>query len=175
MTAPEALPISELRKICDPGMFKFESTVEIEPLDEVIGQERAVRAINLGLNMRQTGYNIFVTGPEGSGKRTIVQDIVSGHAEKLPAPDDWCMVNNFDDEFRPRAMPVPTGKAAVFSKSMDRLIRWLQIKLAKELTDASFEEKMASHNASFQARGEGDHGWSGAGGWRQQYSACQDI
>jgi lon-related putative ATP-dependent protease len=152
MTAPEALPISELRKICDPGMFKFESTVEIEPLDEVIGQERAVRAINLGLNMRQTGYNIFVTGPEGSGKRTIVQDIVSGHAEKLPAPDDWCMVNNFDDEFRPRAMPVPTGKAAVFSKSMDRLIRWLQIKLAKELTDASFEEKMASHNASFQAR-----------------------
>ena len=82
MPAPEALSVSQLRKICDPAIFNFTSTAQIQPLDEVIRQERAVRAINLGLNMNQPGYNIFVTGLEGSGKRTIVQDIVSGHARR---------------------------------------------------------------------------------------------
>ncbi len=152
MAAPEALSSLELRKTCDPAIFNFESTSDIEPLDEVIGQERAVRAINLGLKMQQPGYNIFIAGPEGSGKRTIVQDIVASHAGRQTAPDDWCMVNNFDDEFRPKALRVPTGKAAVFAKSMDRLIRWLQIKLAKELTTESFREKVAQHNEKYQAQ-----------------------
>lgn len=151
---PELKPLSpsQLRKICDPSVFTFESTAEIDPLDEVIGQQRAVSAINLGLNMDQPGYNIFITGQEGTGKRTIAQDIVSRHARQQSAPDDWCMVNNFDDEFRPKAICVPTGKATQFSKSMARLIRWLQIKLPREFSQEAFKEKVNQHNEQLAAQ-----------------------
>jgi MoxR-like ATPase len=84
-------------------MFDFETTADIEPLDQVIGQERAVRAITFGLEMKSAGYHIFVTGPEGTGKTTIVQEIIRKAAKTLPTPPDWCMVNNFKDEYRPRA------------------------------------------------------------------------
>lgn len=152
MPASRPLAPSELRKVCDPDVFKFQSTADIDPLDEVIGQERAVRAINLGLNMHQPGYNIFITGLEGTGKRTIVQDIVARHARQQNPPPDWCMVNNFSDAFRPNAICVPTGKATLFSKSMARLIRWLQIKLPREFASDVFKDKISQHNEQLQAR-----------------------
>jgi hypothetical protein len=62
---------ADLRCICDPRVFKFKNTSQIKPLNEVIGQKRAVQAIDFGLNMKSPGYNIFVTGLEGSGKSTI--------------------------------------------------------------------------------------------------------
>ncbi|MEJ2729298.1 MAG: AAA family ATPase, partial [Deltaproteobacteria bacterium] len=98
------LKVEDLRLICDPKIFKFKNTSEIKPLDTVIGQERAVRAIDFGLNMQDSGYNIFVTGPASTGKSTIVRDLVAKHAKNLPTPDDLCLVNNFKDEFRPRAI-----------------------------------------------------------------------
>ncbi len=150
MAAPKALSPSELRRICDPAVFNFKSTAEVDPLDDVIGQERAVRAIHLGLNMKQPGYNIFIAGQEGNGKRTIAHDIVSRHARQQPAPDDWCMVNNFDDAFRPKAICVPTGKATQFSKSMARLIRWLQIKLPREFSTDAFKEKAQQYNGQLK-------------------------
>ena len=61
----------DLRSTCDPKMFTFKSTAEVDPLDNVIGQERAVQAIEFGLNMKSPGYNMFVTGIEGTGKSTI--------------------------------------------------------------------------------------------------------
>jgi lon-related putative ATP-dependent protease len=152
MPAPAPLAPSDLRKICDPSIFDFTSTADIEPLDSVIGQERAVQSITLGLNMKLPGYNIFITGLEGSGKRTIVQDIVAGHARTQSAPDDWCMVNNFEDEFRPRAICVPTGKATRFCKSMERLVRVLQIKLPRELESEEFKENITRLHAEFQQR-----------------------
>jgi len=71
------LKAADLRCICDPKIFKFKNTSEIKPLDGVIGQKRAVQAIEFGLNMKSSGYNIFVTGEEGTGKSTIVNDLVS--------------------------------------------------------------------------------------------------
>ena len=67
------LKISDLRRVCDPKIFKFRNTSEVKPLDTVIGQERAVEAIDFGLNMNDPGYNIFVTGLAGTGKSTIVR------------------------------------------------------------------------------------------------------
>ncbi len=152
MPASNPLPLSKLRRLCSPGIFNFKTTADIEPLDEVIGQERAVRSIQLGLNMLQPGYNLFVTGPEGSGKQTIVRDMVTRHAREQTSPDGWCMVNNFEDSFRPLAICVPAGKATRFGKSMQRLIRWLQIKLPRDLSSDSFKQKAASTGESLQAQ-----------------------
>ncbi|MBW2408249.1 MAG: AAA family ATPase, partial [Deltaproteobacteria bacterium] len=107
---------ADLRRICDPKIFKFKNTAEVKPLDEVIGQERAVQAIEFGLNMKDRSYNIFVTGLAGTGKSTIVRDLVTKHAIKEPTPHEWCLVNNFKDEFRPRTITVSPGKASRLSK-----------------------------------------------------------
>ncbi len=142
MPSKNELEPGGLRCICDPAMFEFDSTLDIEPLNRVIGQQRAVQAIEFGLEMKSPGYNIFVTGPEGTGKTTIVQDIVAEHARTLPVPEDWCMVNNFKDQFRPTAIPVPTGAANRFAKSMDRFILDLKIRLPKAFEKESFREKI---------------------------------
>ena len=127
---------ADLRDICDHRVFKFKNTSEIKPLNEVIGQKRAVQAIEFGLNMKSPGYNIFVTGVAGTGKSTIVRDIVTQHAKTLPVTDGWCLVNNFKDQFHPQAIAVSDSKAIRFSKSMNKLIE----NLAKDLPSA-FESK----------------------------------
>ena len=143
MSNQNEVNFTELRCRCDPSMFDFETTADIEPLDQVIGQERAVRAITFGLEMDSAGYHIFVTGPEGTGKTTIVQEIVRKTADSLPVPPDWCLVNNFDDAYRPRALPVNAGQAVRFAKSMHRLVSDLKIRLPKEFEADPFREKVA--------------------------------
>ena len=137
------LKVEDLRCSCDPSVFKFKSTAEIDPLEDVIGQKRAVQAIDFGLNMDSPGYNIFVTGQAGTGKTTIVNDIVGRYAQDLPTPDDWCMVNNFQDRYRPRAMRVPPGKAVLFSKQMSRLVDVLKVRLPEAYDDKAFQEQQA--------------------------------
>ena len=126
MSKKYELKVSDLRCVCDPKVFKFKNTSEVKPLDEIIGQKRAVQALEFGLNMKSPGYNIFVTGLEGTGKSTIVKDYVTKHAKTQPRPDDWCLVNNFKDEFRPRAFAVPSGKAVQLSKKMNRFTAYLK-------------------------------------------------
>ncbi len=138
------LKSSDLRCLCDPKMFTFKDTSELKPLEEVIGQERAVQAIDFGLNMHSPGYNIFVTGQEGTGKSTIVQDIIYKHALSLPTPDDWCMVNNFKDEFRPQAISVPSCKAMRFKKQMNKLIEDIKKELPKALEDEALQERQSN-------------------------------
>jgi len=138
------LKVEDLRCTCDPSVFKFKSTADLEPLDDVIGQKRAVQAIDFGLNMNSPGYNIFVTGQAGTGKTTIVNDIVGNYARELPTPDDWCMVNNFQDEYRPRAMRVPPGKGSLFSKQMNRLVDVLKTRLPEAYDDKAFQEQQAA-------------------------------
>ena len=143
------LKAAELRCICDPKVFKFKNTSQIKPLDEVIGQERAVRALEFGLNMKHSGYNIFVTGVEGTGKSTIVKDIVTKHAETLPKPNDWCLVNNFKDEFRPRSIEVPCGKAVYISKKMNRFIQILKNDLPAAFKSEPYLKRLSAIKKRF--------------------------
>jgi lon-related putative ATP-dependent protease len=144
MQNPHELSPADLRSVCDPKTFTFKDTSEIEPLDDVIGQERAVQAIDFGLNMKSPDYNIFVTGIEGTGKSTIVSDIVNQHAETLSTPDDWCMVNNFKDEYRPKAISVPYGRAIEFSKKMNKLIENLKKELPQAFESEQYQEKQSA-------------------------------
>jgi lon-related putative ATP-dependent protease len=133
----------DLRYFCDHEIFTFKSTAEIEPLDEVIGQKRAVQAIEFGLNMKNPEYNIFVTGIEGTGKSTITTDIARKYAKTLPTPHDCCMVNNFQDPYRPKPLMVPAGKGSILSRQMDRLIQSLKSKIPKAFEDTAYQKKIA--------------------------------
>ncbi|MGD9174677.1 MAG: AAA family ATPase, partial [Desulfobacterales bacterium] len=140
---------SDLRLICDPKIFKFKNTSEVKPLDTVIGQERAVKAIDFGLNMEDPGYNIFVTGLASTGKSTIVRDLVNKHAKRLPTPNDLCLVNNFKDEFRPKAIAVPPGTAIQFSKKMKRAIESLKKDLPEVFEDDAYLKKLSKLKNGF--------------------------
>jgi lon-related putative ATP-dependent protease len=134
---------ADLRRICDPKIFKFKNTSEVKPLDEVIGQQRAVQAIEFGLNMKDRSYNIFVTGLAGTGKSTIVRDLVTKHAKKQPTPQEWCLVNNFKDEFRPKAIAVPPGKTSRLSKRMNKVVEDLRKDLPKALEGEAYLKRLS--------------------------------
>jgi lon-related putative ATP-dependent protease len=146
------LQASALRLICDPKIFKFKNTSEVKPLDTVIGQERAVQAIDFGLNMQDPGYNIFVTGLAGTGKSTIVRDLVNKHAKNLPTPNDLCLVNNFKDEFRPKAIFVSPGKAIELSKKMNRAVESLKKELPAVFENETYLKKLSKIKTKYSDR-----------------------
>lgn len=143
---------NQLRRVCEAAAFKFKDTSELTPLDVVIGQERAVQAIEFGLNMRSPGYNVFVTGAEGTGKSTIVRDLANRHARTRPAPDDWCLVNNFQDEFRPLAIALPPGRGTSFAKKIQRIVNDLKKEIPKAFETESHLKKVAEIKSRFSSR-----------------------
>lgn len=112
----------QARKKCPDDMFLCSSTGELEALDEIIGQDRAVRALRFGLRMGRKGFNIYASGIPGTGKQTAIQNFVSEIAKDRPIPSDWCYVNNFQDQTRPKALQLPPGKGAQFKKDMDQFV-----------------------------------------------------
>jgi predicted ATP-dependent protease len=143
MEEKHRLKPEDLRKSYRPQNLTFKDTSEVDPLEDVIGQDRAMQAIRFGIEMQRPGYHIFVTGREGTGRTTIVGEFARKHAESLPTPDDWCMVHNFQDPFRPKALRLPAGQSGRFAKRMDRLIRDLQIRLPKEFETESYRQRTA--------------------------------
>src|SRR5713226_7815873 len=87
----------QLRRRCGPAGFAFETTAELDPYPSLLGQERAAEALSFGLAMRERSFNVFVAGPEGTGKATAVRAFLSDAAARRPTPDDWCYVHNFKD------------------------------------------------------------------------------
>jgi lon-related putative ATP-dependent protease len=142
----------ELRLACDPGVFKFKDTSELAPLDVVIGQERAVQAIEFGLTMHSPGYNIFITGAEGTGKSTIVRDLATRYARTRPVPDDWCLVNNFQDDFRPHAVALPPGRGPSFAKKIQRFVNDLKKEVPKAFETEAYLKKLAALKSRFNSR-----------------------
>jgi len=120
------VPVSMLAPTIDPGQLGFEDTGELEPLTEIIGQERAVEALEFGLNMKSPGFNLYVSGPVGTGKATVIRQMVKTMARTAPAPADWCYVNNFQDSSRPTCLALPAGQGASFKREMSGFIEGLR-------------------------------------------------
>lgn len=120
-----------LRRVCDPATLAELDTNEILEDPGIIGQDRAVDAIRFGLGMRSSGFNIFVTGPTGSGRRTIIKRLVEEQAETEPVPDDWLYVLSFSDPGQPRALRLPAGRGRQFRAHMDRFSKVLPERLSQ--------------------------------------------
>jgi len=116
------LPVDKLRRTCDPQMLGYESTEEMEPLETIIGQERAVRALEFGLGIQDLGFNIYVAGPSGTGKTTAVRRFLEEVARGKAVPPDWCYVNSFRDPYRPNVLRLPPGRGREFQKDVKNLV-----------------------------------------------------
>ncbi|HYB09069.1 MAG TPA: ATP-binding protein [Alphaproteobacteria bacterium] len=126
-----AQPLSSaiLRRCCDPADLDFATTDELPPLAGLVGQERAIDAIQLGIAMRRHGFNVFAFGPAGTGKHTLIQQLLERQAASEEAPSDWSYVNNFSDARRPRCLRLPAGRAAPLRDAMKRLVADMRIAL----------------------------------------------
>lgn len=116
------LKSGQLYKKCDSRKFKFSTTAELEERLSALGQDRAISAVELGINIKSKGYNLFCLGPEGTGKTSLVKRILEKEAQRRPTPDDWAYVYNFDEPYKPRAINFPAGTATDFAKDIDELI-----------------------------------------------------
>lgn len=126
MLTPSSLSPEALYQRCDPNQFTFETTAELERLAEIIGQARAVSAIEFGIGIQHEGYNLYALGPNGTGKFTAVSQFLELTAPTKPTPDDWCYVNNFDDPHKPHALRLPSGTAQTFKQDMAQLVSALR-------------------------------------------------
>ncbi|PLX38049.1 MAG: hypothetical protein C0606_07345 [Hyphomicrobiales bacterium] len=157
--SPQPLPPERLRRRCDPASLGFATTADVERIDGLVGQDRALDALTFGLGLTAKGYNIFVLGEPGSGRHNAVRQFLEQAAEKEQAPDDWVYVHNFREPHKPRALKLPAGRGPELAEAMRALVDGLKSGMPavfesedyqnrRKAIDVQFKE---SHDAAFQA------------------------
>ncbi|NOZ11046.1 MAG: AAA family ATPase [Gammaproteobacteria bacterium] len=151
------LASTALYTFCPSENLDFDTTADLQALAEPIGQERAVEAIEFGLNIKGKGYNLFAAGPVGVGKHAFVRRYVEQKAATDPAPDDWCLVAHFADPRRPRALRLPPGRGVQFKQAMQGFSdEWVAV-LTTALTADEYKQRLDGIQSP---------------GWEQMQGAC---
>ena len=123
------LTTDQLYHRCNPASFTFSTTAELEVLDQPIGQETALDAVDFAANIKQNGYNLYAMGPSGSGKHSAIMSFLQKKASEETMPADWCYVNNFKDPQKPIAIALSSGQARQFKDDIYELIELLKVVL----------------------------------------------
>lgn len=142
----------DLYKCCDERFLTFETTRELPPLEGTIGQERALSAIDFGLNLDSSGFNIFLLGENGTGRMSTIKAVLQRQSLTKPVPSDWCYVYNFKDPDMPMAISLQAGMATTFQKDMDELIKTLRIEIPKVFESKEYEKQRSRLIEEFQKK-----------------------
>ncbi|MDA0751885.1 MAG: AAA family ATPase [Verrucomicrobia bacterium] len=126
MSRVTPLKPNQLANRCALKDLSFRTTKDLKPVQNVIGQDRAVEALKFGVEIGSEGYNLFVLGPSGYGRHSVVQDYLNRLAKNKPVPSDWCYVNNFIDSYKPRLLKLPAGRGRKLAEDMERLVEDLR-------------------------------------------------
>jgi predicted ATP-dependent protease len=126
MNLPFPLQAQQLYQACDHEQFRFQTTADLEDLTEIIGQMRAMDAIRFGTGIRHDGYNLFVLGPSGIGKNSMVRQFLEKKAGEEKKQDDWCYINNFDQRHKPQLLRLPSGRGEELRLRMEKLVDYLR-------------------------------------------------
>jgi len=116
----------QLRWRCNPESLKIRTTADVPPCKEIIGQQRAIDSIQIGLNLKSHGYNIYISGLTGTGKKSTIKKLLEQMDTSGATPDDICYVFNFHDPDAPSALFFPAGQGDKFSNEMGKMILSLQ-------------------------------------------------
>ena len=133
------VPIEKLKEKCDPNIFQYETTENLEASRELIGQERAMEALEYGLSIEQKGYNIFVSGLTGTGRNSYSYLVAKKFAEGGNPPKDWCYVYNFKKPKAPKAIELENGQGRLFKKDIDKFIEEIGLEIPKIFLSKEFE------------------------------------
>jgi len=148
------LTYKQLKNLCNPNVFDFETTEELDNEGLVYGQERGINALQFGLNIKAKGYNLFVEGPAGVGKTMYSKQYVSDIASKQKTPDDWCYIYNFDNPNEPIAVSLPAGEGKVLVQVMETFIDDVKKYLKKTFNNDDFEKEKTLIRQKYEERRE---------------------
>jgi lon-related putative ATP-dependent protease len=135
------LALSEYRASYEPGQVMCRTTDTLKPTDEIIGQDRAQKALRFGLEIREKGFNIYVAGMPGTGKRTAVKKFLDELAKTKPKPDDWVYVNNFANNYEPVAIQLPPGMSTQLKTDMSSFIADARLALPRAFESEDYSTK----------------------------------
>ena len=152
--ADTILSHEKLRVVCSPSALPFETTADLAPLDGPAGQDTAVEAIRLSAEMQHPRFNLFVFGPEGSGRHSTVLRILKEIAATRPVPDDWVYVNNFAEPDKPLAMRLPPGEAPRLRDVVAGLIEDLATRIPAVLVSEDCQTRRTAIEQEFSMRHE---------------------
>lgn len=138
MKAYELKP-EQLTSQCEETCLKFDSTADVQPLDGIMGQDRAVEALGFGLKMKRRGYNIFVAGNWGTGRNSYVRLLTENAAKDRPSPKDWIYANNFKNFRNPLAIGLEHGEGKNFIKSMEFVVDFLKKEIENVFSGKDYE------------------------------------
>ena len=137
---PELSP-GQLRWTCAPELVPVKTSADAGPCEEIIGQERALKAIQTGLDIKSLGYNIFITGMVGTGRTTTITQLLDQLEKGEKTPDDILYVNNFKYPDEPVLIMLPAGHGKAFAEAMARLIDMLRSSIPDLLKSPYYTEK----------------------------------
>lgn len=154
MEVVKALPVKLLRPVCDPSQLGFTTTAEIDPLVGRVGQDRALEALEFGVGIEQTGYNLYAIGSPGIGKRTLVRKYLQQIAPKQPKSSDWCYVNNFVDARKPIALQLPAGLGEELREDMLKLVEQLRFSIPAIFESKEYRARIQHIDEEYEEREE---------------------
>jgi peptidase S16 lon domain protein len=146
------LTSEQLYRKCDAAKFDFTTTADLEERLSALGQDRAICAVELGINIKSRGYNLFCLGPEGTGKTSLVKRILEKEGKQRPTPDDWAYVYNFDEPHKPIAVNFPAGAAAGFAKDMEEFAYAMEHDLPEAVKNELYEEQLSVIREKYQEK-----------------------
>ena len=146
-----ALTPEQLRRVFNADTLDFETTADIDPSANIIGQPRGVAAIEFGMEMQSPGYNIYVLGESGTGRTTAIENFIHERAHGQPVPSDWIYINNFVSGHAPLAIELPAGRGSVLSEAMDKLIERLKLDLPLAFENQNFRDEALHMRQALQA------------------------
>ena len=151
-TALRPLRAEQLYRATDLSQLKFVTTAELEPIDGMVGQARALEAIRFGTQVDKAGFNLFVIGPNGARMQDAVKALLAEDARDKPSPSDWVYVNNFIEAERPIAIELPAGRARKFHDAMHKLIDDLKTALPAVFQSEDYQTRRGAIDESFQKK-----------------------
>lgn len=141
MVSDRRLPPEQLRRRFDPTTLGIQTTEQVKPLDGIIGQKRAAEALRFGLGIPYRGFNIYVAGPPGIGKMTMVQAFLEELAHQKPTPSDWCYVHNYEDPHQPKALRLPPGRGCALQQDMKRFVEQVRRDIPRAFESEPYSTK----------------------------------
>lgn len=142
----------DLYRCCEETVFDFETTDELPSLDGTIGQARALNAIDFGLSLDSSGFNIYLLGENGTGRMSTITSVLTKRSASEPVPSDWCYVYNFKNPDAPTAISLTPGRAVVFQKDMDEMIKTLKVEISKVFESKEYEKQKSKIVEDFQKK-----------------------
>lgn len=152
MKKKNELSYKDLKIVCDPSVFKFNDTSELESINTGIGQDRGIKALEFGINVNIKGYNLYLEGPSGVGKTMYAKNYLDKISKKMKVPSDWCYIYNFDNPNEPIAVSFNAGQGKEFKETMNDFVKDICSDIKNTFNNEEFEKEKTLIKQEFEEK-----------------------